>query len=400
MDYKKDFPMLNSEYIYFDNGATTLKPKSVIDKMNDYYLTYSSNAHRGDYDISLKASNEFEKTREKVKNFINAESEKEIVFTSGATESLNEIIKGYLYNKLSENDEILTTKSEHASIILPLFDLENKKNIKIKYIDLNEDFTLKTDNVIKKITPKTKAIVISHISNVIGDTRNIKEIIKEAHKKNIIVIIDASQSIGHIKIDVQDMDIDFLVFSAHKMLGPTGVGVLYGKYDYLNEVEPLKLGGGMNVSFSSPSQIEYKDLPYKLEAGTQNIAGIIGFGASIDYINKIGIDNIHKRDSELKNHLVKKLEKLKNIEIYNPNVSGSTVIFNVKGVFAQDTAIYLNKYNICIRSGSHCAKKLSDELNVSNTCRISLYFYNTFEEIDKLIEVLDNENILEESLGI
>ena len=400
MNYKEDFPLLNSGIIYFDNGATTLKPKCVIDKMNDYYFNYSSNAHRGDYSISVKASTEYENVRKKVKEFINANDEREIIFTSGATEGLNEIIYGYFKNKLKSGDEVLITKSEHASLILPWFDLEKEIGIKVKYIPLNENHTLSIENIKNVITSKTKVISLSHVSNVIGDIRPIKEITKLAHDNNILTVIDASQSIGHINVDVKELDVDFMAFSAHKMLGPTGVGVLYGKYDLLKEVKPLKLGGGMNVSFESSDEIEYKDLPYRLEAGTQNIAGVIGYGAAIDYINNIGIDNIEEQIEELKKYAVLKLKDLKNIKIYNSDIEGSTIAFNVDGVFAQDTSIYLDKKGICVRSGSHCAKKLEDELSIKNTCRVSLYFYNTKEEIDKLVEALNNDKILEESLGI
>ena len=400
MDFKKDFPMLNKDIIYFDNGATTLKPYSVINEIKDYYENYSSNAHRGDYKISVDASLKFEETREKVRQFINANKKEEIVFTSGSTESINEIIFGYLGEYLNENDEVLTTKSEHASIILPLFELEKSKRIKVKFMPLKDDFTLDLNTVKNSVTDRTKAICISHVTNVIGDIRPIKEIVKYAHEKGIIVLLDASQSIGHIKVDVGDLDVDFMAFSAHKMLGPTGVGVLYGKYELLDKVKPLIYGGGMNVSFTNSSNIELKSLPHRLEAGTQNIAGVIGFSKAIDYINDIGIDSIENKIIELKRYAVDKLKRLKNVEIYNENVDGSTIIFNVKGIFSQDVSIYLDKYNICIRSGSHCAKKLVDELGITNTCRISLYFYNTKEEIDRLVEVLDNDHILEESIGV
>ncbi len=400
MDFKKDFPMLNNDIIYFDNAATSLKPKCVIDAITDYYYNYSSNAHRGDYKLSVKASNKFEDTRRKVKEFINADSEKEIVFTSGATESLNMIVSCFFKDILKENDEVITTKSEHASVILPWFNLENEKGIKVKFVSLDENYCLDENTVISMISDKTKVIVLSHITNVIGDIRNIKAIASEAHKRGIYVVVDASQSIGHINVDVKDMGADFLAFSAHKMLGPTGVGVLYGKEEFLKKFKPFKFGGGMNISFNSPKEIEYKDLPYKLEAGTQNIDGVIGLGTAIDYINKIGIKEIERIDNELKEYLIEKLKKLDNIILYNEKAKSSLVIFNVKGVFSQDTALYLDKYNIAIRSGSHCAKKLEDELGISNTCRISLYFYNTKEEIDRLIDALNNKNILEESIGV
>lgn len=397
---REDFPFLEKNIIYFDNGATSLKPKSVIDKMNDYYYNYPSNAHRGDYSISIKSSSEFEKARETIKDFINAKESKEIIFTSGSTESLSMAIYGYFMNKLNPGDEVLVTKSEHASVLLPWFDLENKIGIKVKYIPLNEDYTFNYDNLISSITPNTKVVSIAEITNVIGDIRDIKKITSICHEKGIKVLVDAAQSAGHINIDVQDSNVDFLAISAHKMMGPNGIGALYGKEELLEELDPIKKGGGMTISFDSPTEIVYKELPYRLEAGTQNIAGAIGFMEAINYIYKIGIDKIEKYTTELKEYLVSKLEKLDNVIIYNKDVPGSTVAFNVKDVFAQDTAIYLDKHNICVRSGDHCDKKLSEELKIKNTVRVSLYFYNTKEEIDKLVDALDNDKILEESLGV
>ena len=400
MDIKREFPILNTNIIYFDNGASTLKPKCVIDKMNECYYNYPSNAHRGDYYLSLKASAEYESTREVVREFINANSTKEIIFTSGSTESLNQIIYGYFMNKLKKGDEVLITKSERASNILPWFDLEKKIGIKVNYIPLNDDYTFNIDNLVKMINKNTKVVSIAEITNVIGDVRDVKEITKICHKNNIKVVVDGAQSAGHIKIDVKDSDIDFLAISAHKMFGPNGVGILYGKEELLNDLDSIVKGGGTTISFDDPNNIVYKELPYRLEAGTQNIPGVIGLKEAIYFINKIGIDNIYKHTIDLKKYLVSKLKKLKNITIYNEEVEGFTVVFNVDGVFAQDTAIYLDKYNICVRSGDHCDKKLSDEIKIKNTVRVSLYYYNTKEEIDKLIEVLDNDKLLEESLGV
>ena len=399
MDYKRDFKFLDKNIIYFDNGATTLKPNRVIEKMDEYYYEYPSNAHRGDYTISTKASEEYEKTRDLVKEFINAKSDEEIVFTSGSTDSLNMAIYGYFYNNLKSGDEVLITKSEHASVVIPWFDLENKLGIKVKYIDLNDDYTFNVDNFKKMINSNTKVISIAEITNVIGDKRDIKEITKIAHENNIKVLVDASQSIGHIKVDVTDSDVDFLAFSAHKMLGPTGVGVLYGKKELIDQIDYRK-GGGTSISFENPNEIVYKDLPFKLEAGTQNIAGVIGLGEAIKYLNEIGMNYIEEYTNDLKKYLVSKLKENNNVIMYNPSVEGSILIFNVKDVFAQDTAIYLNNNDICVRAGDHCDKKLHDLTDVKNTVRVSLYFYNTKEEIDKLVTVLNNSNILEESLGI
>ncbi len=398
MNFKDDFPMLNNDIVYLDNSATTFKPKSVIDEVSLYYEKYCANAHRGDYNISQIVDDKILNVRQMTAKFINAKSTSEVVFTSGATEGLNMVINGFLKDYLKASDEILTTKAEHASLVLPLFDLSSKTGCKINYIALEDDLTVTLENVKKMINKNTKVIALAHITNVIGDIRPIKEICNYAHKLGIIVLVDASQSAPHDKIDVQDMDIDFLAFSAHKMLGPTGVGVLYGKKKYLNKVKPLVLGGGMNASFNSLGDVVYKELPYKLEAGTQNIAGILGFGKALSYINELGIDNIHKYEVDLKKYMVDKLSKLDNIIIYNKDIENGIVTFNVKGVFAQDVAMYLNKKNICVRVGNHCAKILSEVLGVKNTCRASVYFYNTKDDVEKLVNVLDNKNILYESL--
>ena len=396
MNIKDDFPMLNKSIIYFDNAATTFKPKCVIDSIVDYYSNYSANAHRGDYDISYEVDVMFENTREKVRNFINADKSEEIIFTSGATQSLNMIAKGFFEEYLNDDDEVLLTKAEHASNILPWFNI--KKNIKIKYIELENDIVT-IENVIKSITPKTKVISIAHITNVIGDERPIKEITKYAHNKGILVVLDAAQSIPHKKVDVKDLDIDFMAFSGHKVCGPTGIGVLYGKYNLLDRLKPQNVGGGMNNDFESNMKYKYKNLPYKLEAGTPNIAGVIGLGSAINYINKIGIDNIEKYVLDLRQYAIEKMLKLKNIEIYNKNIKSSTIVFNVKGVFSQDTSTYLNKNGINVRAGNHCAKNLKQETGVQNSLRVSLYFYNTESDIDNLVELLSNkEKIMEEML--
>ncbi len=394
---REDFPMLKNNIIYFDNGATTFKPDCVIKKIVDYYTLYTSNAHRGDYNISLVVDKQYELTREKVKKFINANSSSEIIFTKGTTESINMIVFGFMKEKLKKGDEVILTKAEHASNVIPWLELEKDIGIVIKYIPLDEDLKITFDNFKKVITKKTKVISIAHITNTIGDIRPIEEIGEFCRNNNIYFVVDGAQSVPHIKTDVQKINCDFLAFSAHKMLGPTGVGILYGKYDLLNQMEPINYGGGMNSSFESDGEIELKMLPTRLEAGTQNIAGVIGFGAAIDYINKIGIDKIHQYELKLKNYLLTRLEKIPNVKIYNKYTSSSTVLFNLDKVFAQDTSIYLNKYNICVRAGNHCAKILKDELGIKNTCRLSLYMYNNTDEIDKLIEVLENsENIFKE----
>ena len=393
---REDFKILESDIIYFDNGATTLKPYILSDSLTDYYNNYSANAHRGDYDISLKVDAMYENTRELVKDFINAKNSNQIAFTNNTTDSLNKIIFGHFKHNLQSDDEVLITKAEHASNVLPWFELSDSIGIKVKYIDLNSDHKVTLENVKKAITDNTKVISIAHVTNVVGDIRPIKEIIEYAHSKNIKVVVDGAQSVPHMKIDVSNIDIDFLAFSAHKMCGPTGVGILYVKDELLNDIKPITYGGGMNSSFEFDGIKEYKKMPYVLEAGTPNIADIIAFGSIINYLNKIGINKIEEYEKELKNYALNKLKQVKNIILYNENSESSIITFNIEGIFAQDLAIYLNKYNICVRAGNHCAKILKDELGIKNTCRMSLYFYNTKEEIDKLVEVLNNPNITNE----
>lgn len=387
-----DFPMLNKDLIYFDNGATTQKPISVINKMTDYYTKYCANAHRGDYDISLHVDMEYENARDIAKKFLNAKERSEVVFTSGSTEGLNMIANGFFDKLLEPGDEILITKSEHASNVLPWFKLANTKGAIVKYISLDENHYVTLDNVKKAVTPNTKIISLAQITNVIGDIRPIKEIAKFAHEHNIFVVVDAAQSAPHIKIDVQDLDCDFLVLSGHKMCGPTGIGVLYGKKELLNELEPTNLGGGMNESFDTVEDVYLKELPTRLEAGTQNIASAIGLGEAMDYLMGIGLDKIHEHELKLRAYLIDKFISIPHIDLINIESDSGIVAFNVEGIFPQDVACYLNKYNVCIRAGNHCAKILKDEIGVKNTCRISLYFYNTYEEIDKVVELLRDKN--------
>ena len=395
---REDFPILSNNLVYLDNGATTLKPKVVIDKITEYYSSYSANAHRGDYDISLKVDNEYEKTRDLVKKFINASSRKEIIFTSGTTESINMIAFGFFKDYLEENEEIIITKSEHASNVIPWFKIAKDNKLIIKYIDLDDNYEVTIDNLKKIITPKTRVISLAGITNVLGDLRPLKDIIKTAHENNILVVVDGAQYVPHTKVDVRALDIDFLAFSAHKMCGPTGVGILYGKENLLEKLAPHNYGGGMNESFDNLNEVYLKPLPTRLEAGTPNIAGVIGFGATIEYLNSIGLSNIRKYEHELGKYLFDNLSKIRHITIVNKKPS-SIIAFNIDGIFSQDVAVYLNKYGICVRAGNHCAKILKDEVGVKNTVRVSLYFYNTKEEIDKIIDLLkDNNKILNEML--
>jgi len=396
--HREDFEILKTNLIYFDNAATALKPKEVLAKMNEYYNEYSSNVKRGDYDLSYKADTEYENVRTIVKDFIKAHSVKEIAFTSGTTESLNLIINGYFKDKLEVNDEVLLTKAEHASNILPWFKLSKDKGIKINYIPLDNNYEVTLDNVKKAITPNTKVIALAHITNVVGDIRPLKEIIAYAHSLGILVVVDAAQSVPHMAVNVQDLDVDFLAFSAHKMCGPTGVGVLYGKEHLLENMDSLNLGGGMNESFNADGTYLLKYLPNRLEAGTPNIAGVIGLGAAINYLNNMGIDKIADYEKELKTYFINKLSLIPHVNIINKNSHSGIIAFNIEGIFSQDVAFYLNKHHICVRAGNHCAKILKDEIGIANTVRISLYFYNTKEEIDNFINLISDKNKIEKEM--
>lgn len=389
--HREDFPMLNQDIIYLDNGATTFKPQCVIDKMNEYYEKYSANAHRGDYSISYKVDVEYENARKTVAKFIGADTD-EIVFTSGDTASLNYIATGFFDNLLEPGDEIIITNAEHASNVLPWFRLANKHNLKINYIPLDSNLHVTVENLKTVVTPKTKVIAIAEITNVVGDVRPIKEITDFAHENNIFVVVDGAQSVPHRSVNVKETGIDFLAFSGHKMCGPTGIGVLYAKRELLNNIEPLILGGGMNESFDNENEIYLKEIPHRLEAGTPNIAGAIGLGEAVKYLSNIGMDKIAIYEQKLKEYLTNKLKQIPYINIVNEEADSGIVAFNVEGIFSQDVAYYLNKYNICVRAGNHCAKILKKSIGVKNTVRVSLYFYNTYEELDALVELLSNKD--------
>ncbi len=396
---REDFPMMNTGYIYLDNGATTWKPQIVIDKITDYYTKYTANAHRGDYNISLKVDNEYENARDIVKEFINAKTRQEIIFTSGTTDSLNLVVDGFFKDNIETNDEIIITEAEHASNVLPWFRLAKSSGAKVKFSPLDENHYVTLNNLKKVITSHTKVISLAMITNVIGDLRPIKEICKFAHEHNIFVVVDGAQSVPHIKTDVQDLDCDFLAFSGHKLCGPTGIGVLYGKYELLDDIEPKNLGGGMNESFDTIDDVYLKPLPTRLEAGTPNIAGAIGLGAALEYLSSIGLNKITEHERTLRKYLVDELKEIPHIKIVNEESDSGIVAFNVDGIFAQDVAVYLDKYNICVRAGNHCAKILKNEVGVKNTVRVSIYFYNTKEELDTLVNLLKDKNkILNEML--
>ena len=399
---RHDFPMVENgrrrNMVYFDSAATSFKPKQVIDRVSDYYYYENSNIHRGDYEISYQVSSEYESVRKLTAEFINAKSENEIVFTNGASSSLNLVAYGYGQKFLKEGDVILSTEAEHASNILPWFKVAEVTGAKIEYIELNEDGSFNLDNFKKIMNEKVKVVTMAHVSNVLGYIAPMKEISEIAHQYGAIVVCDGAQSVPHIKTDVQDLGVDFLCFSSHKMLGPSGVGVLYGRYELLDKMDPFMLGGGSNARFDICGNILLKNPPFKFEAGTPCIEGVLGFGAAIEYINEIGIENIQKHDAELHEYFMKRMSELDNVIVYNKAIGTSIVTFNVKDIFAQDVAAYLNSKGIAVRSGSHCAKILLNVIGVSETIRASLYLYNTKEEIDYFIDVLKDVT-LEKCIG-
>lgn len=386
---REDFPMLESGVIYFDNGATTLKPKSVVDAMNKYYLEHTSNIHRGDYDAAIKTNELYDNVRNIVGEFINCDPTT-CIFTSGTTMSLNMVVFGYMKKHLKKGDEVLLNKAEHASNVLPWIKLSEEIGIVVEYVPLDDDYELTFDNIVKSVTEKTKVISLAHISNVVGDVRDIKSIGEFCHKNNILFNVDGAQSIPHIKMDFKNSNIDFLSFSGHKMCGPTGVGVLVGKRELLEEMEPIIFGGGMNSYFEEDNSYELKSVPTKFEAGTTAIAEVIGLGATIKYLMGIGMDKIHEYEILLKNYFLDAVKDIPNLIIYNKNSDSGIIALNIDGVFAQDTSVYLNHYKIAVRAGNHCAKMLKDEIKIKNTVRVSMYFYNNYEDIDKLVEALKN----------
>ena len=393
---RKDFPMItnNQDMIYFDNAATSFKPQCVIDEVSNYYKNMNTNIHRGDYPLSYKVSKLYDDTREIVRSFINAKDTREIVFTSGATASINTIAHCYGSKFIKKDDVILITKVEHASNVLPWFEVSKHSKCKIEYIELNEDATFNINNYKKCFeNNNVKLVAITGVSNVMGYVYPIKEICKIAHEHNAIVSIDGAQAVPHIEIDVQDMDIDFLSFSSHKMCGPNGVGVLYGKYDLLESMDPLMYGGGSNARFEIDQSVILKKTPEKYESGTVNIEGVLAFGKAIKYIESIGIKNIFDHDKQLTEYFISRLQKLDNVTLYNPKSEVGIVSFNINGIFSQDAASYFGKQGICVRSGNHCAKLLHNIIGANDTIRASFYFYNTKQEIDRFIDVIKNTTL-------
>lgn len=399
-EIRKQFPMLNNKQmqgkplVFLDNASTTFKPQCVIDAVVDYYTNCTSNHHRGDYDLSFIVDTKVRETRKAVARYVNS-NENEVIFTSGDTMSLNIVAYSWGLKHLSKDDEIILSEGEHASNLLPWFNVSKMVGAKIRYIPLNEEGRITEDNLLKVINKNTKVVSLAHVGNVMGYRLNVEKIAEICHSFGAIFVVDGAQSVPHFKTDFKKWDIDFLTFSGHKLCAPTGVGCLIGKYELLQDMDPFFVGGGMNETFSKPNNLIPFDAPARFEAGTLNIAGIIGLKAAIEYLESIGMDNIEKYELELHQYAIDRL-KGSEVIIYNETADSGILTFNLPNTFPQDEATYLNYKGIAVRSGLHCDKLLPDFLHVQATCRASFYFYTTKEEVDALIDaLLDGGDILD-----
>ncbi|MGB2511064.1 cysteine desulfurase [Leuconostoc suionicum] len=392
---KTDFPILNQkingqQMIYFDNAATSQKPQFVIDSLVDYYQNDNANVHRGIYELSERATNAYEQARDKVQNFIHAKKREEILFTRGTTESLNWLASTYGAENIKQGDEILISYMEHHSNIVPWQQLAQRVGANLKYINLKADGTLDLADAEEKMSDKTKIVSVTHASNVLGVVNPIKELAQMAHQHGAIMIADGAQSAPHMVIDVQDMNVDFFAFSGHKMLGPTGIGVLYGKYDVLNKMNPAQFGGEM-IELVDLHEATFQPLPWRFEAGTPNIAGAIGLGAAVDYLTNIGMTEIEAYEQSLVSYALPKIKKIPGVTVYGPQDSehhSGVIAFNLDSVHAHDLATALDQEGIEVRAGHHCTQPLMRYLGITATVRVSLYIYNTREEIDHFIDII------------
>lgn len=396
---RKDFPMIenNPDLVYLDSAATSLKPQCVIDAVVDFYTKHTSNVHRGDYRVAEINDKLYDGTRNLVAELIHCDKD-EVVYTHNVSHSLNQIAFG-LKPMLKKGDTVLITYAEHASNVLPWFALQKEIGINIEYIETDNEANITIDTFKKAMHEGVKVVSVAEVTNVLGSIQPVKEMCEIAHFYGAYMIVDGAQSVPHMKVDVKDLDVDFLGFSAHKMCGPSGVGILYGKKKLLDAMEPVFYGGDMNARFNKDGEMLLKDTPVKFEAGTPNIEGVIGTGAAIQYLLSIGLDNIHEYEKELRAYAIDKLSQLDNIEIINPDNLYGPIDFNAKGVFAQDAAGFLASKNIAVRSGNHCAKILHNIIHTDQSIRASLYFYNTKEEIDRFVEAC-KEITLENCVGI
>lgn len=394
---RKDFPILgikvnDKDLVYLDNGATTQKPLAVIKAVENYNEKLNGNPHRGAHYLGVTSTEAYENAREAVRKFVGAEKSSEIIFTRNATESLNLIAYSYGMNFINKGDEIVIPVSEHHSNILPWQMVAKSKGAVLKYMYPNEDARITEEEYKSKITDKTKVVAIAQMSNVLGTKYPVKEIAKYAHEKGAVVVIDGAQSVPHMKVDVKDIDADFFVFSGHKMLASMGIGVLYAKEKFLLEMPPFLRGGDM-IEYVTEQDSTFAELPFKFEAGTQNVEGAVSLAAAIEYINSIGIDNIEEYETELTEYALKKVSEIDYVSVYGPKDvkdRGGIISFNIKDVHPHDVATILNNYGVAVRSGHHCAQPLMKHLGIQASSRASFYFYNTYEEIDKFVESLKN----------
>ena len=394
-DIRNHFPILNQEInghplVYLDSAATSQKPQQVIDAVSNYYKFDNSNVHRGVHTLGNRATESYEGARDKVRNFINAKSREEIIFTRGTTTALNMIAQSYGRANVDEGDEIVITHMEHHSNIIPWQQLAKEKGAVLKYVDLEDDGTLSLDKVREVVTNRTKIVSIMHVSNVLGTINPIKEITEIAHEHGAVMVVDGAQAAPHLKVDVQQLDCDFYAFSGHKMAAPTGIGVLYGKKSLLNAMEPVEFGGEM-IDFVGLYESTWKELPWKFEGGTPIIAGAVGLGAAIDYLEEIGLDNIERHEHQLAAYALESFAKIDGLTVYGPQDAekrAGVITFNVEGVHPHDLATVLDMHGIAVRAGHHCAQPLMKWLDVSATARASFYVYNTEEDVDRLVDGL------------
>ncbi|HDR7382251.1 TPA: cysteine desulfurase SufS [Bacillus toyonensis] len=391
-EIRKQFPILDQkvngkQLVYFDSAATSQKPIQVIETLERYYKEYNSNVHRGVHTLGTKATDAYEGAREKVRKFINAKSMEEIIFTRGTTTALNTVAASYGLENVKEGDEIVISYMEHHSNIIPWQQVAKKTGATLKYLPLQLDGTISLEDVRQTVTPNTKIVSIMHVSNVLGTINPVKEIGAIAHENGAIMIVDGAQSAPHMKVDVQDLNCDFYALSAHKMCGPTGVGVLYGKKELLNNMEPIEFGGEM-IDFVDLQESTWKEIPWKFEAGTPIIGNVIGLGAAIDFLEEIGLHNIEKHEHELAQYALERLSEVDGVTIYGPKHRAGLVTFNIEDVHPHDVATVLDVEGIAVRAGHHCAQPLMKWLKASSTARASFYLYNTKEEIDTFVESL------------
>lgn len=391
-DIRRHFPILDQEVnghplVYLDSAATSQKPVSVIETLDQYYRNYNSNVHRGVHTLGTKATDAYEGAREKVRRFIGAESTESIIFTRGTTTAINTVAQSYGRMNVKEGDEIVLTPMEHHANLIPWQQVAKATGAILKYIPMQPDGTLRLEDVKETITDKTKIVAFSHVSNVLGTINPAKEIISIAHQHGAIAVVDGAQAVPHMSVNVLDLEADFYAFSGHKMLAPTGIGVLYGKKELLNNMEPVETGGEM-IDFVDYYDATWKELPWKFEAGTPIIAGAIGLGAAIDFLNEIGMSAVHDHEKMLAQHAMQAMSAIDDIEIYGPTERAGLVTFNLKDVHPHDVATVLDSEGIAVRAGHHCAQPLMKKLGVSATARASFYIYNTKEEIDALVSGL------------